>query len=60
MKNLFNRAIKTISGNLDRQIKKTYNYRSEKSQILERINKVIGIEKIPVDIELVIEAIYEE
>jgi 3-hydroxybutyryl-CoA dehydrogenase len=57
---LFNRAIKTISGNLDRQIKKQIITEDEKSQILERINKVIGIEKVPVDIDLVIEAIYED
>jgi 3-hydroxybutyryl-CoA dehydrogenase len=45
---------------LDRQIKKQIITEVEKSQILERINKVIGIEKVPVDIELVIEAIYED
>ena len=56
---LYNRAFKTISANLDRQIKKQVITEDEKKQILGKINKVIGIENIPADINIVIEAIYE-
>ena len=56
---LYNRALKTISGNLDRQIKKQVISEDEKNKILSNINKVIGIDKIPNDCDLVIEAIYE-
>jgi len=56
---LYQKAIKTISGNLDRQIKKQLILDDEKKQILSKINKTIGIENIPQDTNLVIEAIYE-
>ena len=55
----YNRALKTISGNLDRQVKKQIISDDEKNNILTKIHKVIGIEKIPSDVQLVIEAIYE-
>jgi len=54
-----NRALNTISGNLDRQIKKQLISESDKINILSKIRKVIGIENIPPDVSLVIEAIYE-
>ena len=53
------RALNTISGNLDRQIKKQLISESDKINILNKIKKVIGIENIPSDVNLVIEAIYE-
>lgn len=56
---LYQKAIKTISGNLDRQIKKQLISEDEKKQILSKINKTIGIENIPQDTNLIIEAIYE-
>ena len=56
---LYNRAYKTISANLDRQIKKQVITEDEKRQTLGKINKVIGVENIPSDINLIIEAIYE-
>ncbi len=56
---LYQKAIKTISVNLDRQIKKQLISDDEKKQILSKINKTIGIENIPQDTNLVIEAIYE-
>ncbi len=56
---LYQKAIKTISVNLDRQIKKQLISDDEKKQILSKINKTIGIENIPQDSNLVIEAIYE-
>ena len=55
----YNRALNTISGNLDRQVKKQIISDDEKNNILTKIHKVIGIEKIPSDVQLVIEAIYE-
>ena len=55
----YNRALNTISGNLDRQVKKQIISNDEKNNILTKIHKVIGIQKIPSDVQLVIEAIYE-
>jgi 3-hydroxybutyryl-CoA dehydrogenase len=55
----YNRALKTISGNLDRQVKKQVISDNDKNKILAKINKVIGVENIPADTQLVIEAIYE-
>jgi len=55
----FNRALGTISANIDRQIKKGTISESEKAIILGRINKIIGIDNIPKDMDLIIEAIYE-
>lgn len=55
----YNRALKTISGNLDRQAKKQIISDDEKNNILTKIHRVIGIENIPADVQLVIEAIYE-
>jgi 3-hydroxybutyryl-CoA dehydrogenase len=56
---LFNTAITTISQNLDRQVKKGAISEDDKSSTLARINKVISIENIPVESDLIIEAIYE-
>ncbi len=56
---LFSRALKTISGNLDRQVKKQIISEEEKVKTLSKIHKVIGVENIPVDLNLVIEAIFE-
>lgn len=56
---LYNKTLNTISGNLDRQIKKQIITEEDKSNILSKIRKTIGIDNIPEDINLVIEAIYE-
>ncbi|MFZ2325124.1 MAG: 3-hydroxybutyryl-CoA dehydrogenase [Ignavibacteriaceae bacterium] len=56
---LFNRAIRTINSNLDRQIKKKVIKEDEKDKILNCITKVIGVENIPAEVQLVIEAVYE-
>jgi len=56
---LYSKAVSTISSNLDRQIKKQLITDDDKKNILQKINKTIGIEKIPIDVNLVIEAIYE-
>ncbi|HEX7469069.1 MAG TPA: 3-hydroxyacyl-CoA dehydrogenase NAD-binding domain-containing protein, partial [Methanobacterium sp.] len=56
---LIDRALTTISQNLDRQVKKSIITESGKNDILKKINKVILIENIPADSDLIIEAIFE-
>lgn len=56
---LVDKAVNTISKNLDRQVKKEIINESDKKEILARISKVTGIENTPKDTDLVIEAIYE-
>lgn len=53
------KALKTISGNLDRQIKKSIITEDDKSKILSSINVISGVENTPGDSDLIIEAIYE-
>jgi len=53
------RAINTITKNLDRQIKKETITVEKKEQTLSNIKPVIGIENTPAESDLVIEAIYE-
>lgn len=55
----FDRAIATISKNLDRQVKKEIITEEQKQDTLKNINKIIGIENVPSTVDLVIEAIYE-
>ena len=56
---LLNKSVTTISNNLDRQVKKQIITHEEKDLILNRISKTIGIENIPKNLDLCIEAIYE-
>ncbi len=56
---LVEKALKTISSNLDRQVKKELISEDQKKQTLGRIKKVIGVENIPKDSDLVIEAVFE-
>ena len=56
---LADKALATISKNLDRQIKKEKITEEDKKSILDRINKIIGVENTPADVDLVIEAIFE-
>ncbi len=56
---LADKALATISKNLDRQIKKEKITEDDKNAILGRINKIIGVENTPADVDLVIEAIFE-
>lgn len=56
---LVQKSIKTIEGNLDRQLKKQYIDEKSKSDTLSRILPVVGLENIPPEIDLVIEAVYE-
>ncbi len=56
---LADKAVDTISKNLDRQVKKEIISENEKKEILSRIIKVSGVENTPKDSDLIIEAIYE-
>lgn len=56
---LFTRSFTTISQNLDRQVKKASMTENDKNTILARINKVILVENIPPNSDLIIEAIFE-
>jgi len=57
---LADKALATISKNLDRQIKKEMISEDNKKSILGRINKIIGVDNTPTDVDLVIEAIFED
>jgi len=52
-------ALGKISKNLDRQIKKEIITEGDKESTLSRINKVVGVNNVPADTDLVIEAIFE-
>lgn len=54
------RALKTISANLDRQIKKGVLTEEAKSETLGNIKPVLGIQNIDPEVDLVIEAIIED
>ncbi len=56
---LVEKAIATITKNLDRQVKKEVISEQDKTSALANINKVVGVENTPADSDLVIEAIYE-
>lgn len=56
---LYNKAIATITKNLDRQVKKEVIKEEEKLNAIKNITKIIGVEKTLNDVDLVIEAIYE-
>jgi 3-hydroxybutyryl-CoA dehydrogenase len=54
------KAVSTITKNLDRQIKKEVITQSEKEKTLSNIKIVVGIENISTETDLVIEAVIEE
>jgi 3-hydroxybutyryl-CoA dehydrogenase len=56
---LGDKAVNTITKNLDRQVKKDIISENDKKEILSRIIKVSGVENTPKDSDLIIEAIYE-
>ena len=58
-KELAIKALNTIKNNLDRQLKKNIISEDDKTQTLERINTVIGVENTISDSDLIIEAIIE-
>lgn len=53
------KGLSTISKNLDRQIKKEIISEEEKVTILNRITKVVGVENVDPDTDLIVEAIIE-
>ena len=56
---LVRKAITTIAGNLERQLKKQLIDEKSKIDTLARISPIVGTENTPIDSDLVIEAIYE-
>lgn len=56
---LFNKSLETIKKNLDRQVKKEIIKEEDKSRAISNIKKIIKVENTPADVDLVIEAIYE-
>ena len=56
---LIEKAISTITKNLDRQVKKEVISEQDKTNALANIISVVGVENTPQDSDLVIEAIYE-
>jgi 3-hydroxybutyryl-CoA dehydrogenase len=57
---LANKSIDTIKKNLDRQVKKEVIKEADKQNALRNLNKTVGLEKVPEDIDLVIEAVFED
>ena len=56
---LADKALAVIAKNLDRQIKKGLISEEDKKRAISKINKIAGVENIPPDSDLIIEAIYE-
>ncbi len=56
---LAEKAVSTISKNLDRQVKKEIISLDDKNKTLDKIQKIVGVENTPDDTDLIIEAIYE-
>jgi 3-hydroxybutyryl-CoA dehydrogenase len=56
---LLNRSLKTITTNLERQVKKETITDADKQSTLSRIKSIIGVENTPRDADLIIEAIFE-
>ena len=57
---LLNKSLATITKNLDRQVKKEVITEEQKDNTVKNIKKTVGLEKIPADVDLVIEAIFED
>jgi 3-hydroxybutyryl-CoA dehydrogenase len=57
---LANKSIDMITKNLDRQVKKEVITEEEKQNALKNINKTVGLDKVPSDVDLVIEAVFED
>ena len=56
---ILDKAVSTITSNIDRQIKKGTLSEDQKTKILGRITKIEGFKKIPNNVNLIIEAIIE-
>ena len=57
---LLKKSIDTITKNLDRQVKKEVITGEQKTSALKNLNEIVGLEKVPKDVDLVIEAIFED
>ena len=57
---LASKAIKSINSNLERQLKKGLIDEKTKEAALSNLTSLVGLENIPKDTDLVIEAIYED
>ena len=57
---LANKAIDTITKNLDRQVKKDVIQEADKQRTLSNITKVIGLDNVSNDIDLIVEAVFED
>ena len=57
---LANKSIDMISKNLDRQVKKEVIKEEEKQNAIKNIYKTVGLDKVPDDVDLVIEAVFED
>lgn len=57
---LAKRAIDTITKNLDRQVKKEAIKEEDKQKALSNITKVVGLDNVVGDIDLLIEAVFED
>jgi 3-hydroxybutyryl-CoA dehydrogenase len=57
---LANKSIDMITKNLDRQVKKEVIKEEEKQNAIKNINKTVGLNKVPGDVDLVIEAVFED
>ena len=57
---LANKSIETITKNLDRQVKKEVIKEEKKLNALKNINTTIGLDNVPKDVDLIIEAVFED
>jgi 3-hydroxybutyryl-CoA dehydrogenase len=57
---LANKSIDMINKNLDRQVKKEVIKEEEKQNAINNITKTVGLDKVPGDVDLVIEAVFED
>jgi len=57
---LVSKSIATITKNLDRQVKKEIINEDQKQAALKNINKTVGLERVSTDVDLLIEAIFED
>jgi 3-hydroxybutyryl-CoA dehydrogenase len=57
---LANKSLDMIAKNLDRQVKKEVIKEDEKQNTLKNINKTVGLDNVPHDVDLIIEAVFED
>jgi 3-hydroxybutyryl-CoA dehydrogenase len=57
---LVDKSVNTIIKNLDRQVKKEIITEDQKQAALNNISKTVGLDKVSADVDLLVEAIYED